>query len=135
MQHFRPDVSKNQMRYEATICSRIYAVAVFCLMLVSSHGFAAEYIDLDEEAQRFRDADLVIVGNVLSRATNILSDEMSPPGLDGWMYRHRTVVDIYRIEIDAMLKGHLSDPVIVVQSEPYSPETERHRFDRIEGKR
>ncbi len=122
------------MPRRTSICSRGYVLAVFLLILASSRGFAAECIDPDREAQRFRNADLVVVGNVLSHTTKTLKDEMSPPGLDGWMYRHRTIVDIYRIEIEGILKGDFSDSVIVIQTNPYNAQEERHRFDKIDEK-
>gem|GEM_PF-1632753 len=128
------DVRGSYVLHKICTLRKMCLFALVYPMLLSSPGFAVEYVDPNEVARRFRDADLVIMGNVVSCTTRTLKEGDSL-GHDGWMYHHQTVVDIYRTEIHSLLKGHFSDSVIVVQSRPYSGGgTHRWKFDRVDEK-
>lgn len=52
--------------------SKMCMFTVFCSMLLFCWGFATQSIDPNEEAQKYHDADLVIIGNVVAYATNAI---------------------------------------------------------------
>jgi hypothetical protein len=100
------------------------------LAVIHSDGFGAEAISWEREARRYLTADIVITGSLISDSTMSVREEWTP-GPDGSRYLDRAFMDIYRVEVDTVLKGDFSDSVVVLESRPYS-RTENHMFDRVD---
>lgn len=79
-------------------------------------------------ARSYLDAQMVIVGDVISRMTETVQVK-SWVDDEGWEYRHKTLKDTYHIKVDSLLKGNYVDSVIVAESEPYGGGTERWRSE------
>ncbi|MFA5034070.1 MAG: hypothetical protein WC614_13765 [bacterium] len=86
-----------------------------------SSGFAVEKVT--DHAQRYLDANLVIVGNVLSCSTKVITkkDSLITSGSDsGWVRHWDVSVDIYKTKVDTVVKGVFADSIIIIESKPYA---------------
>ncbi len=93
---------------------------------------AGEIVSPLDAAQRYLNADLVLVGKVISIEVKIIKDSVTH-NEDGWQYYHRELVDIYNVKIDSILKGSYSDSLIMIQSQPYSGHEEKSKFANIDS--
>lgn len=101
-------------------------LALYCI------SEAGEIVSPFDAAQRYLNADLVLVGKVISIEVNIIEDSVTQNN-DGWQYYHRKLLDIYNVKIDSILKGSYSDSVIMIQSQPYSENEEKSKFANIDS--
>ena len=108
-----------------------YFIIYFTLILISALE-AVEIVSPLDAAQRYLNADLVLVGKVLSIEVKIIKDSVTQNG-DGWQYEHRKLLDIYNVKIDSILKGSYSDSLILIQSQPYSGHEEKSKFAKIDS--
>jgi len=98
---------------------------IFYLTLISSLIFAAEMkVYTSEEwerlrKQRYHDADLVIVGQGMSRTTRIVKTR-EEANEDGGKSHYTTLINNYWIKTIYTLKGTTSDSMLNVQSDSYT---------------
>jgi hypothetical protein len=81
-------------------------------------------------AQRYMNADLVIIGNVISRKTETIKESRRTHE-DGWTRIDKTLVDVYTVQVDSVLKGESQNPVLTIQSNPFSGGDIRIEFDKV----
>lgn len=104
------------------------------LFLISSSGiFASEVLDNFKMARRYLDADLVLIGNVLSCSTQIIEEE-DQPGSNGWVQHSTKLMNTYRVKVDSILKGDFPDSVIVIQNESFKTYASRTTFNKLDEK-
>ena len=108
-----------------------YFIISFILTLYSISE-AVEIVSPFDAAQRYLNADLVLVGKVISIEVKIIEDSVTQ-NEDGWQYHHRKLLDIYNVRIDSILKGSYSDSLIMIQSQPYSEHEEKSKFAKIDS--
>jgi len=113
--------------------SRIGLLAVTSFMLASSQVLGSRGLmwPSDEMARMYLDADLVIVGSVISSRTETLRSWDSL-GTDGWTYHHKTMIDVYQIAVDSVLKGDHIDSLIVIHTTQYGGGIDRSKFDKFD---
>jgi len=113
--------------------SKIHLFVILSLVLASVQGFAVEIVCPGEKARRYLDADLVIIGDVVSCTTKTIQEKDSL-GDSGWVYHHTTLMDIYGVKVDSVLKGSFTDSVIVVQSKPFGGDFRKSKFLEVDEK-
>ncbi len=122
-----------QVPSRVPILSRAGFILVSHLVLVSHLGFAAEPLVPAERARKYLDANLVLIGDVVSYTTQTVQEEDSLRD-DGWMYHHVTLMDVYNVRVDSVLKGSLADSIIRVQSKLFGGSTSRSKFLEVDEK-
>ncbi|MDP3024197.1 MAG: hypothetical protein Q8O10_01535 [candidate division Zixibacteria bacterium] len=81
--------------------------------------FGTKPVDPYEDARRYLDAGLVIVGQVLSCTTTV-TEEREIPGDSGWVNHQDKLMKTYTIRVDSVLKGSIPDSTIIIQSESFN---------------
>ncbi len=102
---------------------------ILLIILLSQILKGVEIISQQEIARRYLNADLVIIGKVISIKTETI-DEKKSIKKDGWAHIDRTLIDIYTVKIDSVLKGSNIDSIII-QSKPFPDNEQKRRFQKI----
>lgn len=107
-------------------------IIIIALLLFSS-STAIEIVVGTNIAQIYRDAGLVIIGDVISISTRTISERDSLES-DGWIHIYRTLVDTYYVRVDSVLKGSYGDSLIIIESKNYPDYPRRRKFTEINEK-
>lgn len=83
-------------------------------LMLCSCAFATEV--LDNEASRYFDADLVIVGEILACSTKTI-EEKDSPGNNGWFHHYTKFMNTHLVRVDSVMKGAFADSTIIIKSE------------------
>lgn len=108
-------------------------IFVTLFLIFSSGIFATEVLDNSKMARRYLDADLVLIGNVLSCSTQII-EEKDQPGSNGWVQHSTKLMNTYRVKVDSILKGDFPDSVIVIQNESFKTYARMTIFYKLDEK-
>jgi len=119
----------------STMTSRLGKISVFSalLLMFCSGALATEVLDNFKMARGYLDADLVIIGDVLSCSTEV-AEEKDVPGSDGWVQHFTKLVSTYAVRVDSVLKGSLSDTMIIIQNESGKSYALRTTFFKLDEK-
>ena len=101
------------------------------ILMYSSCVFAAEV--LTNEARRYLDADLVIVGEILACSTQIV-EEKDLPGNNGWFHHYTRFVNTHLVRVDSVMKGAFADSTIIIKRESSKGYDWKSEFVRITEK-
>ncbi len=95
----------------------ICRIITFSILLLILHFdvFASQPVDLYEN---YLDADLVIVGNVLSCSTKII-EEKELPETGSWIWHCTKFMNIHMVRVDSVIKGSFSDTTLIIQNESF----------------
>ena len=107
------------------------SIFIVLLIVIQAQLFkAAEIISPHEIANRYLNADLVIMGKVISIKTEIIKEKETILK-DGWINVEKTLIDIYTVMIDSVLKGTNIDSMIVIQSNPFPDNEHKGKFEKM----
>jgi len=118
-----------------TMTSRLGKISVFSalLLMFCSGALATEVLDNFKMARSYLDADLVIIGDVLSCSTEV-AEEKDVLGSDGWVQHFTKLVSTYAVRVDSVLKGSLRDTLIIIQNESGKSYALRTTFFKLDEK-
>jgi len=110
------------------ICTFVSLFLIFCSGL-----FASECITNLDEARRYLDADLVIVGDVIGCSTKVV-EEKDTPGDSGWVYHWTKFINLHFVRVDSVIKGCFTDSVIIITSYSFRDYALKRIFEGITEK-
>ena len=106
-----------------------YLFYLFIFSFINSL-IADEIVTPIETAQRYLNADLVIIGTVLSIDTHIVNEIVTIES-ESLKTKNRSLIDFYYTKIDSVIKGHYEDSIIIIQSNSYSDNIEKIKFKNV----
>jgi len=110
-------------------------INIFYFLLCFTTVFSmiqVEIISPIEAANRYINADLIIIGSIFSIQSDII-DRDEKLSSDSLKFIASTIQDIYKVKVDSVLKGELLHETIDVFSEKYTGHSERIKFDYIDS--
>jgi len=105
-----------------------FVILLIILQLQILQG--GEIITHQEIAKRYLNADLVIIGEVISIKTETIHENKTIKK-NGWTHIDRTIIDFYTVKIDSIIKGANKNSKIMIQSKPFSDNEYKEKFETI----